>query len=85
ESNEYYVALNRDAHAWVEYYDEQSRCWVSLESTPGRTFQTIENSFELSGESVAGGDDTSRQSISTNWLRGFVGYLASLRLTDTLS
>ncbi len=30
----YWVARNKDAHAWVEAYDEENRQWVIVESTP---------------------------------------------------
>lgn len=30
----YYVARNKDAHAWVEAYDEARGAWVLVESTP---------------------------------------------------
>ncbi|MCA9074666.1 MAG: transglutaminase domain-containing protein [Planctomycetaceae bacterium] len=30
----YWMARNKDAHAWVEAYDDQSQRWVTVESTP---------------------------------------------------
>lgn len=33
-SGGYWVARNRDAHAWVEAYDDESRDWVTVEATP---------------------------------------------------
>lgn len=30
-----WVARNRDAHAWVEAWDDESQRWVTVESTPG--------------------------------------------------
>ncbi len=30
----YWVARNKDAHAWVEAYDDETRQWVIVESTP---------------------------------------------------
>jgi transglutaminase-like putative cysteine protease len=30
----FWVARNKDAHAWVEAYDEDERAWVIVESTP---------------------------------------------------
>lgn len=84
-SEDYYLARNRDAHAWVEYYDESKRQWKSLETTPGRTFQTIEAfSQTLAGLNENDAGDNS-ESVSSSWLWGFIGYFASLRVTDTLS
>jgi hypothetical protein len=39
ESDEYdyWIGRNADAHAWVEAYDDDSRRWFIVESTPGRT------------------------------------------------
>lgn len=31
----YWVARNRDAHAWAEAYDEERQKWVVVEATPG--------------------------------------------------
>jgi transglutaminase-like putative cysteine protease len=85
DSEDYYLARNRDAHAWVEYYDESTLKWLSLETTPGRTFQTLRRS--TTPENTTSADSTGKvdESRSTSWLRGLVGYFASLRLTDTLS
>lgn len=85
DDEEYYVARNRDAHAWVEYYDEASQKWISLETTPGRTFQTMRDSATANNSVVSDGANAVEQSVSISWLRGFFGYLASLRVTDTLS
>ena len=34
DENDYYVAANRNAHAWAEAYDATSRQWIVVESTP---------------------------------------------------
>ncbi|MBX3436998.1 MAG: transglutaminase domain-containing protein, partial [Planctomycetaceae bacterium] len=31
---DYWIARNRDAHAWVEAYDDKLRQWIVVESTP---------------------------------------------------
>ena len=84
-SEDYYVARNRDAHAWVEYYDEDSRHWLSLETTPGRTFETIDEQSEVFVNAQNAGSDKDVSFIKSGWLEGFFGYFASLRFTDTLS
>lgn len=35
DDSEYYVARNRNAHAWVEAYDDASKRWWIVEATPG--------------------------------------------------
>lgn len=35
DEEDYYVAMNRNAHAWAEAYDESSGSWIVVESTPG--------------------------------------------------
>ena len=44
DENEYWLARNRDAHAWAEAYDKYTETWFPVEATPGRTYQTL--SFE---------------------------------------
>lgn len=39
DDEDYWLGRNVDAHAWVEAYDESSRRWFIVESTPGRTVQ----------------------------------------------
>ncbi|TWT87842.1 transglutaminase-like domain-containing protein [Neorhodopirellula pilleata] len=85
DSQDYYLARNRDAHAWVEYYDEQQRRWKPLEPTPGRTFRTIEPSEQVASNGIQGNFVPESESGSSNWLQGMIGYLSSLRITDTLS
>lgn len=35
---DYYVARNRDAHAWAEAYDSNAKKWVIVEATPGTEY-----------------------------------------------
>ena len=37
-----WIARSRDAHGWVEAYDDQSGHWLPVEATPGRTYQSIQ-------------------------------------------
>ncbi len=85
ENDDIWLARNRDAHAWVEAYDDQTKRWFAVESTPGRTYQTVSTSTEnrsggntgiaLLDESVIG----SGSLIGRAW-----GWLLSLRTTDAL-
>ncbi len=35
EYGDYWLARNRNAHAWAEAYDDDRRRWLSVEATPG--------------------------------------------------
>lgn len=41
DEENYWLARNRDAHAWAEAYDEISQQWFPVESTPGRSYGSI--------------------------------------------
>ena len=73
----YWLARNRDAHAWVEAYDNDTGIWFPVESTPGRTYLTIDpylsseeagNAGAESGD-VAEGDDESAIRRWINWIQ----------------
>ncbi|MCA9148195.1 MAG: transglutaminase domain-containing protein [Planctomycetales bacterium] len=44
EYGDYWVARNRNAHAWVEAFDEQLGAWVIVESTPGMRLDLTDRS-----------------------------------------
>jgi hypothetical protein len=85
DSADYYLARNRDAHAWVEYYDDQQQTWVSLESTPGREYQTLDVDAGISQTTLANQRAIETESAALGWLRRQWGSLVSLRVTDALS
>jgi len=80
-----WLARNRDAHAWVEAYDEQSNRWFAVESTPGRQFQTITTTEQLADTDglfdafYSGSDD-----YGDTFLGRTFGWLLSIRITDPL-
>lgn len=37
-SDDYYIARNKDAHAWAEAWNRDTRQWVIVEATPGSEF-----------------------------------------------
>jgi len=80
-----YLARNRDAHAWVEYYDDRSQRWRPLESTPGRVYQTLDQANRPASFNQDENRDFGRDFAALGWLRSAWGDLRSLRITDLLS
>lgn len=80
-----WLARNRDAHAWVEAYDDATQRWFVVESTPGRRYQAIDPSeaedLTLSQATGTGVFDDERES---GWLSQVWGTLFSVRATDTI-
>jgi hypothetical protein len=79
-----WVARNRDAHAWVEAYDDQTERWFPVEATPGRQYQSVLLSKVVASQSLAGQSGKQNSSSSVGgFLSSIWGYLFSLRATDT--
>ncbi len=80
-----WLARNQDAHAWAEAYDDQTRRWFAVESTPGRTYQTVTTSSDklvsegLADENQANDDNGSGSLLGQAW-----DWLRSRRATDAL-
>jgi protein-glutamine gamma-glutamyltransferase len=78
DDREYYFARNRDAHAWAEAYDDVSRTWILVESTPG--IQAYVERYRSDLLENAKESQASAQAISSGQ-----SYASSLRaLVDTL-
>ncbi len=82
---ELWLARNRDAHAWVEAYDDVGEYWFAVESTPGRTY----NSAAMLDSSLANRTDSQLAGEEDDVGSGNVfarawGWLLSLRATDAL-
>ncbi|WP_144057427.1 transglutaminase-like domain-containing protein [Novipirellula maiorica] len=54
-NKEFWVARNRDAHAWAEAYDAKTQTWFPVESTPGHRYATLTV------------DPTKNQSYTPSW------------------
>lgn len=80
-----WVARNRDAHAWAEAYDEQSGQWFPVESTPNRTYHTVDakdDSEDDAGFFDVFGDD--EDSDDDGLFSRIFGWFFSIRFTDPL-
>lgn len=84
DDDEYWLARNRDAHAWVEAYDDRSQQWFPVEATVGRTYIDYEIQQNRSSSGIAG----SRQETESRSTMGTLEFLLSLvrfRTRDSLS
>ncbi|MEM9646598.1 MAG: transglutaminase-like domain-containing protein, partial [Planctomycetota bacterium] len=54
---ESYLARNRDAHAWVEAYDDESKIWFPVEATPGRRYSSLDFDAVTNDDSLTDADD----------------------------
>lgn len=85
ESQTCYVARNRHAHAWVEYYDDRQQRWAPLESTPGRQYRTLDSMHSELMTGASGNNGDGNQSAALGWIREQWGKFLSLRVTDALA
>lgn len=81
-----WYARNRDAHAWVEAFDEETGQWFAVESTPGRRYQTLDpelvDQAADGSASLLGQDD---DFDNAGWLTPMLGWMFSIRVTEGLS
>jgi hypothetical protein len=88
EYGDYWLARNRNAHAWAEAYDERRQQWVLVEATPGMRVPRDEDALAESHDDLT--DDDGRRSsdlsakqawLAQRWLsRGWQSLIRSKRL-----
>ena len=80
-----WIARNRDAHAWVEAYDDSTKTWFPVESTPGRNYQSLltDGSSGLSATSLNNDADRTNADEDNIFSKAF-GWVMSMRATDPL-
>ena len=62
---DYYVARNKDAHAWAEAYDADNQHWVIVEATPGTEYpKTLWNESNSGASSFSSNDENDTTSAS---------------------
>lgn len=79
DEEDYYVAANRNAHAWAEAWNEETRTWQIVESTPG--ISNYVRQFDGATNTV---DEQIEVAETTTTNRGFWSDL-SLRLSVWIS
>ncbi|WP_182870249.1 transglutaminase-like domain-containing protein [Rhodopirellula sp. JC639] len=85
EGDDYWLARNRDAHAWVEAYDEISERWFPVEATVGRTYRTLMTEADLVNTVGGAGDGSLDLEEDQSLLGMIIGRLLSFRATDSLT
>ncbi|MFG0290751.1 MAG: transglutaminase family protein [Rhodopirellula sp. JB044] len=85
DSEEYFIARNRDAHAWVEYYDDEHHRWHALEATPGRVYQTLTPTNTAQATIDLSRRYQQDDATHSGWFSSAWGNLMSVRVTDALA
>lgn len=85
DEEKYYIARNMDAHAWVEYFDDATGRWRTMEPTPGRDYRAIgsEENQQLSDLAAAEADARAAEQEKGWWAR-LESWWSSLRTTDSI-
>ena len=86
DGGDYWIARNRDAHAWVEAYDDENQRWFAIESTPGRRYQTAKRSDvdkSISSDNLTTDDETGNTQAG-DWWRQARAWLGSVNGTNPL-
>ncbi|MCC9656029.1 transglutaminase-like domain-containing protein [Rhodopirellula halodulae] len=84
DAGDAYLARNRDAHAWVEYFDRESSRWLPVESTPGRSYFTLRRKEQALLAAGGDGGADAAEDVSTSFFSPLLQWWASVRTTDTL-
>ena len=85
EDSSLWVGRNRDAHAWAEAYDEESQQWFPVESTPGRTYRTIEpEQLNLNAADADGNLLEDQSGLDDGWLQNAIDWAASVRVSEPI-
>ena len=85
EDGQYWIARNRDAHAWVEAYDEISERWFPVEATVGRSYRTFMSNEQQLDDRATGGGGLNDLEDDRTIVGKLFGWLLSVRATDSLT
>ena len=81
----YWLARNRDAHAWVEAYDRDEGLWFPVETTPGRRYLTIDPALTDEEAGALGADSRDLDAGQDETVIGqWVNWLRSQRASEPL-
>ncbi len=80
-----WLGRNRDAHAWAEAYDEMTQTWFPVESTPGRTYRTIEPEQDALIAGDASGNLLENQTgLDESLFENLFNWLAAIRFSEPI-
>lgn len=85
DENEYWIARNRDAHAWVEAYDEIEEQWFPVEATTGRSYRTLRQSSGTAANESTIADGYKDENEDDSFMSKVFGWIFSFRATDSLT
>ncbi|MCC9602695.1 transglutaminase-like domain-containing protein [Stieleria sp. JC731] len=85
DDREYYIARNRDAHAWIEAYDDITERWFPVEATVGRSYRTFSDPESLTDELGSASDGFFEETEERSILARLTGWLLSFRTSDSLT
>lgn len=69
EFGDYWLARNRNAHAWAEAFDEERNRWVMVEATPGMRLPETEltSTLDLTNDSTRAGWQVDMLGARSHW------------------
>jgi len=85
EDDSYWLGRNRDAHAWVEAYDDISERWFPVEPTVGRTYHTLLTADEIAEQAEGREAGFLDLEDDRTVLGRILGWLFSFRTADSLT
>jgi hypothetical protein len=84
DDDDYWLARNRDAHAWVEAYDQRSQQWFPVEATVGRTYSDYQVQQGTSSSRIANALQEYEDGATMGSFEYFIS-LVRFRTRDSLS
>ena len=85
DEEDYWLARNRDAHAWVEAYDELSERWFPVEATVGRAYVTFTAAEEEVDDGEVTTSDVASADEGVSIIDRLFALLGSFRTADSLT
>ncbi|OYP35449.1 transglutaminase-like domain-containing protein [Rhodopirellula sp. MGV] len=85
DDSAYYLARNRDAHAWVEAYDDITERWFPVEATVGRRYRTFHDNVTADDTANTSSDNYLNEDDDRSPLAALLGWILSFRTSDSLT
>jgi len=85
DDDAYWIARNRDAHAWVEAYDDITERWFAVEATVGRSYRTLSNQSSTVADDTTLNTALNESDDDQSLLNRILGWLFSIRAAESLT